>query len=130
MDKGIKRRHGITLRFRNFTRCPIPIRIVDIETPAIEFPPSPFLSLLFTFRGPSATLQLRRAFPTEQLETFTPQSEEALIGVRVEGGAHCLYCKLSRRRDLLAGCIFAVSDSVLFPIVEPPLSNPYTSFGG
>ena len=80
------------------------LKIVDKEFPSIEFPQEASLSFPFAFRAPSETLQLQRAYYTDQLAAFTPQAEKAPIGVREEGGLPFLICNLSRRKNLISGC--------------------------
>ena len=60
--------------------------------------PIVLLSFLFSFRVPSETLQLRRAYATDQLEGFTPQLEKALIAVRTIDGQQFPLVKLTTRK--------------------------------
>ena len=48
-----------------------------------------FIAFLFSLRGPSEALLLRRAFIDDPISEFVPQDEKALIGVwKFKGGRH------------------------------------------
>ena len=103
--KGLKKCQDRSFRFHNFIRSPLLMKIIEKETPESEFAQAAMLSFLFSFRVPSETLQLQRAYYTDDIDAFTPQTEKALMGVRFEGDIPFLVCKLSRRKNLTSGCI-------------------------
>lgn len=62
VSNGIKKSQNLGLRFANFIRSQMMVKIADREKPESEFAQAAFFSCLFSFRVPSETLQLRRAF--------------------------------------------------------------------
>ena len=103
--RGLKKCQDRSFRFPNFIRSHLLVRILTHETARSEFAQACFFSFLFSFRVPSETLQLRRAYNTDDLEGFTPQLEKALIGVRTIDGQDFLLVKLTTRKNLTSGCI-------------------------
>ena len=103
--RGLGKCRDRGFRFPNFTRSHLIAKIAANETARIEFAHACFFSFLFSFRVPSETLHLRRAFPTDRLEGFAPQLEKALIGVRAIDGQQFLSVKLTTRKNLDSGCI-------------------------
>ena len=63
------------------------------------------MSFLFSFRFPSETLQLRRAYRNDRLTEFPPQAEKALVGIRSVNGTDYLAAKMSYRKNLTCGVI-------------------------
>ena len=70
--KGLEKRQRRIFRFPNSIRSQLSIKIIDRETSPIEFAQATFLSFLFSFRLPSETIQLVRAFSSGALEVFSP----------------------------------------------------------
>ena len=62
-------------------------------------------SFLFSFRVPSETRVLRRAFSTDAMDCFSPKPEMALVGVREIVGEQFLIANRSWRKNLTSGCI-------------------------
>ena len=79
------------------------VSIIGRDSTSSEFalagPPS-----LFSFRGTSGALQLRRAYYTDDLAAFSPHREKALISARTIQGPF-LIVKLPRRENLPGACI-------------------------
>ena len=61
--RGLKKCQDRSFRFPNFIRGRLLAKIAAHETDRGEFAQACFFSFLFSFRVPSGTLQLRRAFP-------------------------------------------------------------------
>ena len=103
--KGLKKSQDRSFRFHNFIRSPLLTKLIKHESAESEFAQAAFLSFLFAFRVPSETLQLKRAYRGDQLLTFSPQPDKALIGPMSVGGELFLVAKLSYRKNLPGGCI-------------------------
>ena len=103
--KGIKKRQDKSFRFRNFIRSSILVRIIEHESAVSEFAQEAYLSFLFALRVPSETLQLRRAYSADELLSFSPQPDKALIGLANADGEQFLVVKMSWRKNITAGCI-------------------------
>ena len=108
--KGMKKSQGRSFRFSNFIRSQLLVKLIEFETPSSEFAQAAFLSFLFAFRAPSETLQLRRAYSTDELLVFAPQQDPAIIGVQVVDGGPFLVVKnpalkMSYRKNITGGCI-------------------------
>ena len=103
--RGLKKCQDRSFRFPNFTRSQLLAKILAHETVTSEFAQACFLSFLFSFRVPSETWKLRRAYNTDGLQGFTPQLEKALIGSRAIDGQEFLLAKLTTRKNLASGCI-------------------------
>ena len=106
--KGLAKCQDKSFRFPNFIRSPLLLRIISHETSVngpSEFAQAAFFSFLFSFRAPSETLQLKRAYATDLLDDFSPQEDKALIGIRFSDGSPFLVAKLSWRKNLVSGCI-------------------------
>ena len=103
--KGMRKFQDKSFRFPNFIRIQLMLKIIDQDSFASEFAQARFVSFLFSFRVPSETLQMVRSFNSDELDSFSPQPEKALIGVRVIGGESFLIAKLSWRKNLSSGCI-------------------------
>ena len=87
---GLAKCQDKSFRFTNFIRSPLLLRIITRETSISgpsEFAQAAFFPFLFSFRAPSETLVLRRAFSSDLLDDFPPQAEKSLIGIRFSGGA-------------------------------------------
>ena len=63
------------------------------------------MSFLFSFRVPSETLHLRRAYRNDRVAEFSPQAEKTLVGIRSVGGTDYLAEKMSYRGNLTCGAI-------------------------
>ena len=85
-QRGWKNARTGVFRFRNFARSPILLKIINHESDASEFDQAAFFSFLFAIQVPSETLQLRRAYSSDNLLAFSPQPDKALIGVSSVGG--------------------------------------------
>ena len=82
-----------------------PLRIIAHESLRSEFAHAFLLSFLFSFRVPSETMQLRRAYRNDRMYEFFPHPENAVLGVRQVGGADFLVMKLSFRKNISRGVI-------------------------
>ena len=81
-------------------------RIVEHESLDSELAQAAFFSFLFSFRAPSETLCLIRAYSGDPPpDTFPPNPKEALMGVRVVEGVSLIFAKLSWGKNLTSGCI-------------------------
>ena len=103
--RGLQKCQDRSFRFPNFIRIRLVAKISARESHRIEFAQARFFSFMFSFRIPSATLQLRRSFSTDHVEGFAPQLEKALIGVRTIDGQQSLSVMLTTRKNHAPGCI-------------------------
>lgn len=87
--------------------------------------PRRFASFRVAFRAPSGTLCLVRAYSDDSVGAFSPHPEKGLIGVLAIAGVPFLCAKLSRQKNLEAGCalrlpcfcsLMARRGSLLFPV--------------
>ena len=105
MAKGLKKCQDKIFKFPNYIRIRLLIRIIRAESTRSEFAQACLFSLLFSFRVPSETLQIRMAFRNDRLTEFPPHPEKALVGVRRVGGYDFLAAKFPYRGDLTCGVI-------------------------
>ena len=95
------------MRFSSFTRIRPTAKIFEREASGSGFPKSPFLSILWSFRVPSGTHQMRASYSAGDLADFSPHPGKAIFRVQVVDGGPFLIFKLPRRENFPGGCIFA-----------------------
>ena len=127
--RGLKKFQDRIFRFPNFIRSHLSARVVAQEKARSEFAQACFLSFLFSFRVPSETLRLRRAYNTGDLDGFTPQLEKALIGVRTIDGQQFLLVKPKTRKNLAPGCILRRPLSAIWQLERHHSAAQPTSCG-
>ena len=93
------------IRFPNFIRSELVLRIIKHEGDDSEFARLAYLAFLFAFRVPSEALILQRASKNDEIELFTPQREKGLISLRRTPQGLMLIVKLSYRKNMPGGCI-------------------------
>ena len=103
--KGLKKCQDKSFKFPNFIRSRLLIRLIKSESIEAEFAQACLLSFLFSFRVPSETLELRRAFRNDRLTEFSPQKKKALMGIRLVGKQVYLVAKFSFRKNHTGGVI-------------------------
>ena len=103
--KGLKKCQDKSFEFSNFIRISILLQLIEFNSTQNEFAQACTIAFLFSFRVPSETLALRRAFRGDQLLVFDPQKEKASIDVVKVGEQDFLVVKLTQRKNLTTGCI-------------------------
>ena len=73
--KFLKKCHGDSFKFPNFTQSRMLLRLARLETVQIEFAQACWLSSLFARRAPSETIRLQRAFRNDDIAAFSSQRE-------------------------------------------------------
>ena len=102
---GLGEARNRSIRPANFIRSHLSVKSIGREKTTSELAQDSSFSDSFSFRAPSETLQLRRAFSTDDRPAFPPQPEKALIGVCSAGGHPFLVAKLAWRKNLATGSI-------------------------
>ena len=105
LAKGLKKCQDKSSKFPNFIRSRLLLRLAKSETIRSDFAQACLRSFLFSFRVPSETPQLRRAYRNDRLTEFPPYAEKALVGERPIDGADYLVVRLSSRKNLTCGVI-------------------------
>ena len=103
--KGMKKCHGVSLKFPNFAQSRLFLRIIRMEKDRSEFAQAFWASFLFAFRAPSETLRLQMAFMNADISASSPQKEKSLIGIRDGPDRQFLVVKMKWRKNLTHGCV-------------------------
>ena len=113
ISKGLKKCQGASFRFPNFIRGDILLRLLKMGAIRSEIAQACVLSLLFAFRVPSETLQLRRAYSDDHMLSLAKKRERVHTGVLPLGGDIFLVDTLSFRKNLAGGGLFVTTDLLL-----------------
>ena len=103
--KGLRKAQDLSFQFRNYLSRPCMIRLIEHESLSSEFGILAILSFIFVLRVQSECLPIRRASLEEPLLPRTPQTYQALIGLRETGHDTRLALKLSTRKNTRLGSI-------------------------
>ena len=92
-------------RSPNFIRSDFALRVLVRDSRGTILAQICYISFLFALRVPSEALQIRRAYMDDDLTSFDPVKDRALIALRGPPSCPKLVLRLARRKNLAHGCI-------------------------